>query len=72
MNEVQVDKQRNNTMKTLVEVITALIQTLLIISSPALVAWAAYLVQPELGLAGLGVGMIAGPLATIKLFDAIS
>ena len=59
-------------MKTLVEVITALIQTLLIISSPALVAWAAYLVQPELGLAGLGVGMIAGPLATIKLFDAIS
>ena len=59
-------------MKSLVKITTALIETLLVISSPALIAWAAYSVQPELGLAGLGVGMVAGPLATIKLFDAIS
>ena len=59
-------------MKNLVEIITALIQVSLILSSPALVAWATYSIQPELGLAGLGIGMIAGPFFTIKMFDAIS
>jgi len=59
-------------MRKLSEITIALIQSALTISSPALISWTAYLISPNLGLAGLGVGMVAGPFITIKLFDKIS
>jgi hypothetical protein len=49
-------------MRTLlIEATAALLMTTLAITSPVLIAWAAYTVDPILGAAGLGVGMVAGP-----------
>jgi len=56
-------------MRNAIDIIAVLVQTALVISSPALIAWVAYSVHPDLGLAGLGLGMIAGPFSVIKLFD---
>ena len=45
----------------LIKATAALLEATLVVTSPALIAWAAYTVHPSLGLAGLGVGMVAGP-----------
>lgn len=56
----------------LINAAAALLETTLVITSPALIAWVAYLVHPDLGLAGLGVGMVAGPYGVMAAADFIA
>tara|TARA_R110000744_G_scaffold102988_2_gene197674 strand:- start:1180 stop:1374 length:195 start_codon:yes stop_codon:yes gene_type:complete len=56
----------------LIKLTAVLFETTLVIISPALISWVAYLVHPDLGLAGLGVGMVAGPYGIMVAADFIA
>ena len=59
-------------MANLINIITALITTALVIASPALISLAFYQADPALAGAGLAIGLFAGPYSVMKLIDLIS
>jgi len=55
----------------LIELAAALVVAILVLTSPALITWVAYLIHPDLGLVGLGVGMVAGPYGVMAAANFI-
>tara|TARA_R110001599_G_C11875360_1_gene623399 strand:- start:34 stop:228 length:195 start_codon:yes stop_codon:yes gene_type:complete len=54
-------------LNTIAALITTLITTVLIVTSPAIICWAAYQIDPTFAGYGLIVGFFFGPIGMIYL-----